>query len=381
MLAVVPIFNHAATVGIVVKELMEAGASVVVVDDGSTDGSGDVARATGAAVLVQPMNQGKGVALRAAFWYAAEHGYRQALTCDADGQHPVSEALKVAHAASDRTTIYVGCREMDHAPLSSRFGRWWSNLWSWVACNAWVGDSQSGLRVYPLPHVNELPSTANRYSYEVEVLVRGVWAGLLVESVPVAVLYPPDRISHFHKLRDNWRTACTFTRLVTRRLWPKRHAVVVEREQLTLKQRLHAILTSGLDPGPAAAACALGSAIGVAPIPGLQFAAAVFFAWRLRFNMPLVLLTANLSFGPLLFVWGAIASAIGVWMRTGQPIWDSYHGIFSEFQAKGTSFSGINELMLRFLGDWCLGSLVVIPVVAGFMAALGYVVFWMVKKK
>jgi uncharacterized protein (DUF2062 family) len=155
----------------------------------------------------------------------------------------------------------------------------------------------------------------------------------------------------------------------------------VEREQLTLKQRLHAILTSGLDPGPAAAACALGSAIGVAPIPGLQFAAAVFFAWRLRFNMPLVLLTANLSFGPLLFVWGAIASAIGVWMRTGQPIWDSYHGIFAEFQAKGTSFTGINDLMFRFLGDWCLGSLIVIPVVAGFMAALGYVVFWMVKKK
>jgi uncharacterized protein (DUF2062 family) len=380
MLAIVPVFNHVATVGTVVEGLIAAGAPVVVVDDGSSDGSGEAAKLAGAFVLTQPLNQGKGAALRAAFWYASEHGYHQALTCDADGQHPLSEALKIAHAASDLTTIYVGCREMDHAPLSSRFGRWWSNLWSWIACNAWVGDSQSGLRVYPLPYVNELRCTANRYSYEVEVLVRGVWSGLLVQPISVAVLYPPDRVSHFHKLRDNWRTACTFTRLVTRRLWPKRHDVIIKRPTLNLKQRLHAILTSGLEPGPAAAACALGSAIGVAPIPGLQFAAAVFFAWRLRFNMPLVLLTANLSFGPLLFVWGAIASAIGVWMRTGQPIWDSYHGIFTEFQTKGTSFSGINELMLTFLRDWCLGSLIVIPTVSLVFAALGYVVFRLVKK-
>ncbi len=382
MIAVVPVFNHAATVGQVVAELVAAGAPVIVVDDGSTDGSGDAARAAGAlTVIVQSENQGKGVALRTAFDHANSLGYDQALSCDADGQHPLSEAVKLASAASDKTTIYVGCRDMDHAPAISRFGRWWSNLWSWVACNVWVGDSQSGLRVYPLPYVTKLPHTANRYSYEVEVLVRGVWAGLLVEAIPVAVIYPPDRVSHFHKLRDNCRTAWTFTKLVTRRLWPKSHNILIEREKLSLKQKLHKILTSGLDPGPAAAACALGSAIGVAPIPGLQFGAAVFFAWRLRFNMPLVLLTANLSFGPLLFVWGAIASAIGVWMRTGQPIWESYSGIFSEFKNKGTSFSGINELMLTFLGDWCLGSLIVIPVVASFFALLGYIVFWLVKRR
>jgi glycosyltransferase involved in cell wall biosynthesis len=110
MVAVVPVFNHAATVGQVVAGLLAVGAPVVVVDDGSLDGSGEVARAAGAtAVIVQPENQGKGVALRAAFAFANTQGYEQALTCDADGQHPLSEALKVAHAAKDRTTIYVGC--------------------------------------------------------------------------------------------------------------------------------------------------------------------------------------------------------------------------------------------------------------------------------
>ncbi len=381
MVAVVPVFNHVATVGAVVAGLRALGAPVLVIDDGSQDGSGEAARRAGGDVLVHPINQGKGVALRTAFAHAAAAGYHQALTCDADGQHPIAEAARLAAAATDLTTIYVGERRMEHAPASSRFGRWWSNIWSWIACGAWMGDSQSGLRVYPLPATAELAGNARRYSYEVEVLVRGVWAGLLVQPFSVAVEYPADRVSHFHKLKDNWRTAWTFTRLVTRRLWPQRHRILVERPQLTFKQRVHAILTSGLDPWPAAAACALGAAIGVAPIPGLQFGMAAFLSWRLGLNIPLVMMCSNLSFGPLLFIWGAIASSLGVWLRTGAPLSDSYQAIFTEFQAKGTSVSGINQLMLTFLGDWALGSLIVVPVIALLFGALGYGIFSAVRRR
>jgi uncharacterized protein (DUF2062 family) len=380
LVALVPVYNHARTVGDVVRELRSVGAHVIVVDDGSQDGSGQAAADAGAEVLTHAHNQGKGAALRTGFAHAASKGYRQVLSVDADGQHPLSASLLLVHAAHDHTTIYVGCRQMDDAPAVSRFGRWWSNVWSWIACNVWVGDSQSGLRIYPLPFVNQLPHSANRYSYEVEVLVRGVWAGLLVEPISVPVIYQPDRVSHFHKLRDTWRTACLFSRLVTRRLWPKKHTVLVERKKLSVKEKIHALIASGLAPGPAGAACALGAAIGVAPIPGLQFAAAVFFAWRLKFNMPLVLLTSNLSFGPLLFVWGAICSALGAWMRTGKSFIDNYHAIFAEFQSKGTSVSGINELMFTFIGDWFLGSLIVIPVVAGIMGALGFTVFYLARR-
>ncbi len=381
MVAVVPVFNHAATVAAVVSGLRELGAHVLVVDDGSQDGSGEAAGQAGGEVLVHARNQGKGVALRTAFAHAAAAGYRQALTCDADGQHPIAEAARLATAASDLTTLYIGERRMDAAPASSRFGRWWSNIWSWIACGTWMGDSQSGLRVYPLPATCALAGNARRYSYEVEVLVRGVWSGLLVQPISVAVRYPADRISHFHKVKDNWRTACTFTRLVTRRLWPRPHRILVARPKPRLRERLRAILTSGLEPWPAAAACALGAAIGVAPIPGLQFAMAAFLSWRLGLNIPLVMLCSNLSFGPLLFVWGAVASSLGVWLRTGAPLWESYHAIFAEFQAKGTSVSGINQLMLTFLGDWALGSLIVVPVIALLFGALGYGVFRMVGRK
>ncbi len=381
MLAVVPVYNHSRTVGQVVAGLRALDAWVLVVDDGSTDGSGEVGRAAGADLLTLTPNQGKGAALRAGFAWAVGNGQRQALTCDADGQHPPGEAARVAAAATDLTTIYIGRRAMDHAPLSSRFGRWWSNLWTWISCGAWVGDSQSGLRVYPLPTTSELAHSANRYSYEVEVLARGVWSGLAVAAVDVEVLYPPDRVSHFHKLRDNCRTAGTFFRLVTRRLWPVPHRQLVVRPRLTLRERARAILTSGLQPWPAGAACALGAGIGVAPVPGLQFMLAAFLSWRLGLNMPLVLLASNLSFGPLLAVWGGVSSAIGMWMRTGRDPVTGYHELISQFQAKGGSVSGITELMHAFLIDWFLGSLVVVPTVACIAGLLGYAVFRVVGRR
>lgn len=381
MLAIVPVYNHARTVAQVVAGLRALGATVLTVDDGSTDGSGEAARAAGAELLTLAPNQGKGAALRAGFAWASARGWRQALTCDADGQHPTSEAARVAAAAGDPATIYVGRRAMAHAPASSRFGRWWSNLWTWIACGAWVGDSQSGLRVYPLPHAGELPHSADRYSYEVEVLVRGVWAGLAVQPVEVAVLYPADRVSHFHKLRDNCRTAGTFARLVARRLWPARHRQLVERPRLSARERVRAILTSGLQPWPAGAACALGAGIGVAPVPGLQFALAAFLSWRLGLNMPLVLLTSNLSFGPLLAVWGGASSALGLWMRTGAPPLEAYRAISNEFHTRlaGQDLWGqvrtITDLMTMFIGDWVLGSLVVVPTVAAVAGLSGYLVF------
>lgn len=381
LLAIVPVYNHGRTVGQVVAGLRSLGAQVLAVDDGSTDGSGEAARAAGAELLTLAPNQGKGAALRAGFAWAAGNGHRQALTCDADGQHPPSEAARVAAAAIDTSTIYIGRRAMNHAPASSRFGRWWSNLWTWIACGAWVGDSQSGLRVYPLPHTAELPHNADRFSYEVEVLVRGVWAGLAVQPVDVAVLYPPDRVSHFHKLRDNCRTAGTFAQLVTRRLWPASHRQLVERPRLTVGERLRAILTSGLEPWPAGAACALGAGIGVAPVPGLQFGLAAFLSWRLGLNMPLVLLTSNLSFGPLLVFWGALSSAIGMWMRTGHDPFAGYHDLLAQFQAKGGSVAGITDLMHTFLIDWFLGSLVVVPTVSVIAGLSGYAVFRMVGRK
>lgn len=357
----VPVYNHAHRVGEVVAGLIGAGARVLVVDDGSTDGSGDQAAAAGAEVLRHPLNQGKGAALLTGFSILAQRGWSRVLTCDADAQHPLSECRKLAAGPVEPHTIVIGVRDMSPAPAPNRFGRAFSNFWVWLACGVDPGDSQSGLRIYPPADILALGTTGRRYHFEIENLVRGVWAGLTIRQVPVAVIYPPDRITHFHLVKDNWRTAWAFTRLIARRLLPWPHRCLVPRPG---RFGVRSLLTQGLAPGPVSVAAGLGAAVGVAPIPGIQTVVAGYLALKLRLNLPVVLVASNISFGPMLAFWLALSVAVGRTLRlAGCPL-TACREVWHELAGLGSWWQGEAWRQLsRFLVDGLLGSLLVVPVV------------------
>jgi uncharacterized protein (DUF2062 family) len=374
MAVLVPVYNHARTVGAVVASARAMGATVLCVDDGSTDGSGAAAAAAGAEVRRLEPNQGKGAALAAGLRWAEERGFTRLLTCDADGQHP-PEAVRLLAAAADGEpqALHIGSRDMAGAPGSSRFGRWWTNLWIRICGGIQGHDGQSGLRVYPVPLTNQLGVRAGRYAFEVEVVVRCGWAGIPVRGVAVPVLYPHDRVSHFNKLRDNARTAWTFTKLCTRRCipWPHRRLVPAP----TWRERALALLRTGLTPGSVAAACGLGGAIGVAPLPGAQMGVAAWLAWRLGLNVPLTLVASNISFGPLLFLFFAAEIATGHWLRTGvDPAthFQAVHAAIVHLDTTAGFWSAIAPLAQESLLDWLIGAVPVMAVVGGVMALVGY---------
>lgn len=215
----VPVYNHARTVGRVVADCRALGAArILVVDDGSRDGSG--AAAGGDALIVLPANRGKGAALAAGLAALAADGWGRVLSIDADLQHPAAEALRLARASdADPAALWLGVRRMPHAPLGSRAGRWLTGLGTWAACGLWPGDNQTGLRVWPLPAMLGLGARARRYAYEPESLVRAVRAGVRVRGLEVAVDYPADRVSHFAAVRDSVRTAAVLARLAAARAW------------------------------------------------------------------------------------------------------------------------------------------------------------------
>jgi glycosyltransferase involved in cell wall biosynthesis len=232
---VIPVYNHARNVGQVVAAAVASGARVVVVDDGSTDGSGDLAAAVAEATVVRhARNQGKGAAILTglAAVAAAPIAARFAVTVDADGQHRPDDARRLLArllpegAITVETALVVGARAgMDQAtvPWTSRMGRGFSGFWVWAAGGPRVADSQSGFRVYPVAETLALPTRARRFEFEVEVLVQARRAGIPIREAPVTVAYAPPggRVSHFRPWRDFGRNSAAFTRLIATRFLPR----------------------------------------------------------------------------------------------------------------------------------------------------------------
>jgi len=233
---VIPVYNHARNVRQVAEAAVASGASVVVVDDGSTDGApAALADLAGATVLRHPQNRGKGAAILTGLQAVAGAPFaaRFAVTVDADGQHSPDDARALlaevlpADANAARAAMVLGARlgmEGGAVPWSSRVGRRFSGFWVWASGGPVLSDSQSGFRVYPVAETLALATRARRFEFEVEVLVQASRAGIPLVEVPVPVSYAPPggRVSHFRPWRDFARNAATFTRLIGTRLLSRR---------------------------------------------------------------------------------------------------------------------------------------------------------------
>lgn len=201
---VVPVFDEAATLGAVVAAARRH-APVLVVDDGSRDGSAEVARRAGAEVIRHPRRLGKGQALRTGVAAARARGASHVLTLDGDGQHdPADLGTVLAAARAEGRAVVVGGRGRDAARLppdrrnAMRLAGFFVN---WVGDLA-VRDSQSGFRAYPIRLFDEVAPRRGGFVFETEVLLEAAARGWRVVEVPVRAIPHARRRSRFRPLRD-----------------------------------------------------------------------------------------------------------------------------------------------------------------------------------
>lgn len=208
--ALVPAFDVAGTIADVVRGAARHCESVLVVDDGSSDGTADAARAAGAQVIRHDANRGKGAALRSGLVRLLAEGFTHAFTVDGDGQHVADEMPRLIEASSaDPAAIVLGARRIDPgqevAPMR-RFGNGFANWWVSLAAGREFLDTQTGFRVYPIHATLELGVRAEHYEFESEVLILAARRGIAVHTREVSVYYPPPgvRVSHY----DPWLDTC-----------------------------------------------------------------------------------------------------------------------------------------------------------------------------
>jgi glycosyltransferase involved in cell wall biosynthesis len=214
---VIPAYQAAATIAEVVSRTSRAvpGATVYVVDDGSTDGTSEAGRGQGegATVLVHPRNRGKGAALATGIAAALEGGADVIITLDADGQHPPEEIHRLAAPVlAGDADVALGARARTGAmPWRRRCTNWLSAALASRIAGSAVPDAQSGFRALSRRAAQAVRPGEQGYDFETAFLLAALARGLRVRFVPVSTVYD-GRPSHFRPWADTWRQARVFTR-------------------------------------------------------------------------------------------------------------------------------------------------------------------------
>ena len=223
-LIVIPAYNAERSVGGVVAEVKKVMDDVVVVDDGSRDRTGDVARETGAHVLVHEHNRGKGAALKTGFKYACERGYDGVITLDADGQHLPHEIPKFIECRqrTDADLIIGGRSHLFEQMLPRRrFANRFSAACIAKASKVAISDSQSGFRFYSTRLLRGVKLHTDGFDMESEVIVRAGCGGFQVVTTPIDLGFVDGvSTSHYKPLADTLRIAWTVFR--ARLIWRNR---------------------------------------------------------------------------------------------------------------------------------------------------------------
>ena len=190
--AIIPAYNAETSVGEIIERTKEYIPRVIVVNDGSTDRTEDVARSRKTEVVSIPSNRGKGYALRQGFHLAMSNGCKAILTLDADGQHDPADIPKFLNAHQrDSRAILIGSRmaQADHFPTQRYYSNRTAAYFISKALGQYLEDTQCGFRLYPTETLRLIPLTTSRFQTETEVLLRAVRRGIRLSSVPVKNIY------------------------------------------------------------------------------------------------------------------------------------------------------------------------------------------------
>jgi glycosyltransferase involved in cell wall biosynthesis len=204
---VIPAYQERARIGTVVEDARKYMEDVIVVDDGSTDGTAAEAEHAGGLVLRHERNRGKGASLNTGFEYARARGFDAVIAMDADGQHDAAEIPRFVEAyVRTGIPVLLGNRMGDTGAmplvrkLTNRFMSWLLSR----EMKQYIPDTQCGYRLYRCDVIPFVSAESQRFAAESEILLHIADRGIRMDSIPIAAIYRAER-SKINPFKDTIR--------------------------------------------------------------------------------------------------------------------------------------------------------------------------------
>jgi glycosyltransferase involved in cell wall biosynthesis len=190
VVVILPAYNLEKGIGEIVGRTLAFSPTVIVVADGSRDGTAEAARAAGAIVPEPENKRGKGFALIKGIGAAKALGPKWVVVMDSDGQHlPEEIPVMLGPLREGTADMVVGSRMMGELRTSTinKFGNFGLKVISWAVTGKWLTDTESGFRAFDAGKLFGLELSSVGYEIETELLFRPLYAGFRIREVPIHV--------------------------------------------------------------------------------------------------------------------------------------------------------------------------------------------------
>ena len=198
LVAVIPAYNEEKNIGQVIRGVKKYARNIIVIDDGSTDRTEQIALENGAKVYCHLINRGLGGALATGIKAALLEEADIVLTLDADGQHDPDEIPKIVKPIiEDKADFVIGSRFLQHqpVPLFRRLGNYFFNFITFFLFGIWSTDSQSGMRAFNKKAAENLEIYTNKMEVSSEILNEIQVRHLRLKEVPIKSIYTSYSLS------------------------------------------------------------------------------------------------------------------------------------------------------------------------------------------
>ncbi|NQV90360.1 glycosyltransferase family 2 protein [Candidatus Uhrbacteria bacterium] len=198
ILAIIPAYNEATTIAEVLQKTKPFVDDIIVVNDGSSDRTAEIARTAGVLVVSHVINRGLGAAIGTGFAAAQKLGADAVITLDADGQHDPAEIQKFVRAMEQGADVVIGSRMLTGfvgMPWYRRIAQILGNLVTFFLFGAWVTDSQSGFRAFTKYALGKIEIKTNRMEVSSELIAETKRHKLTMVEVPIKAIYTDYSLS------------------------------------------------------------------------------------------------------------------------------------------------------------------------------------------